>query len=103
MTTFKEPDFGTPASPSDVAVTLTVDGRRVTVPAGTSILRAATEAGGSIPKLCATDLVKAYGSCRLCLVEVEGRRARRPPAPRRWPREWSFTPIPTACCGYGAT
>jgi formate dehydrogenase major subunit len=49
---------------SDVAVTLTIDGRAVTVPAGTSVMRAAAECGGSIPKLCATDSVKAFGSCR---------------------------------------
>ena len=45
-----------------------------TVPAGTSVMRAATESGGSIPSLCATDSVKAFGSCRLCLVEIDGRR-----------------------------
>ena len=67
-------DFGTPASDSDVAVTLTIDGRGVTVPAGTSVMRAASESGGSIPSLCATDSVKAFGSCRMCLVEIDGRR-----------------------------
>ncbi|MXO70210.1 formate dehydrogenase subunit alpha [Alteraurantiacibacter buctensis] len=67
-------DFGTPASRSSDMVTLTIDGRDVTVPAGTSVMRAAAEAGGEIPKLCATDNVKAFGSCRLCLVEVEGMR-----------------------------
>ena len=67
-------DFGTPESRSDVAVTLTIDGRAVTVPAGTSVMRAAAECGGQIPKLCATDSVKAFGSCRMCLVEVDGMR-----------------------------
>src|SRR5262249_60405162 len=38
-----------------------------------SIMRAAMELGTKIPKLCATDMVEAFGSCRLCLVEVEGR------------------------------
>ena len=66
-------DFGTPAA-DGAPVTLTIDGRAVTVPAGTSVMRAAAEAGGRIPKLCATDSVKAFGSCRLCLVEVEGMR-----------------------------
>jgi formate dehydrogenase major subunit len=37
-------------------------------------MRAAVEAGVQVPKLCATDNVEAFGSCRLCLVEVEGRR-----------------------------
>ena len=64
-------------------VTLEIDGQAVTVPAGTSIMRAAMELGIKIPKLCATDTLEPFGSCRLCLVEIEGRRARPPPAPRR--------------------
>ena len=67
-------DFGTPAVCSDASVSLTIDGRKLTVPAGTSVMRAAAESGGSIPSLCATDSVKAFGSCRLCLVEIDGRR-----------------------------
>ncbi len=70
----RQADFGTPEVQSDVAVTLTVDGREVTVPAGTSVMRAAGQCGGDIPSLCATDSVKAFGSCRMCLVEIEGRR-----------------------------
>ena len=66
-------DYGTPASLAKDMVTLTVDGFAVTVPAGTSVMRASKEAGISIPKLCATDSVEAFGSCRLCLVEIEGR------------------------------
>ncbi|HVQ13688.1 MAG TPA: molybdopterin-dependent oxidoreductase, partial [Vicinamibacterales bacterium] len=69
----KEIDYGTPASKSTKTVTLTIDGNKVTVPAGTSIMRAAMEAGTQIPKLCATDSIEAFGSCRLCLIEVEGR------------------------------
>ncbi|MGB3146186.1 MAG: 2Fe-2S iron-sulfur cluster-binding protein, partial [Paracoccaceae bacterium] len=68
-----DPDFGTPAAKSKEMVSLTVDGFEVTVPAGTSIMRAAFEAGIAVPKLCATDTVDAFGSCRLCLVEIEGR------------------------------
>ena len=67
-------DYGTPPSGATETVTLTVDGAVVTVPAGTSIMRAAVEAGIPVPKLCATDSLAAFGSCRLCLVEVEGRR-----------------------------
>ena len=37
-------------------------------------MRAAAESGGSIPSLCATDSVKAFGSCRMCLIEVDGMR-----------------------------
>src|SRR5690606_27784426 len=70
----RQKDFGTPEVQSDEQVTLTIDGREVTVSAGTSVMRAAAEIGGDIPKLCATDNVKAFGSCRLCLVEIEGAR-----------------------------
>ncbi|MFA7434047.1 MAG: formate dehydrogenase subunit alpha [Gemmobacter sp.] len=66
-------DMGTPAVRSDTTVTLTVDGFEVTVPEGTNIMRAAAEAGISVPKLCASDNMEAFGSCRLCLVEIEGR------------------------------
>ncbi len=67
-------DFGTPASEATDLVTVEVDGRTVTVPAGTSVMRAAALARTQIPKLCATDTLKAFGSCRLCLVEIEGRK-----------------------------
>ena len=53
-------------------VTLTIDDREVIVPEGTSVMRAAALAGVSIPKLCATDQLDAFGSCRLCLVQIEG-------------------------------
>ncbi|WP_232372593.1 formate dehydrogenase subunit alpha [Acuticoccus mangrovi] len=66
-------DMGTPAR-EGAPVTLTIDGFEVVVPAGTSVMRAAAEAGLSVPKLCATDSVAAFGSCRLCVVEIEGRR-----------------------------
>ena len=66
-------DFGTPAATGE-PVTLTIDGRAVTVPGGSAVMRAAAEAGISVPKLCATDMVKQFGSCRLCLVEVDGMR-----------------------------
>lgn len=67
-------DFGTPASDASTSVTLTIDGRETTVPAGTPVMRAAAELGTAIPKLCATDSLKQFGSCRLCLVEIDGRR-----------------------------
>ncbi|WP_333835940.1 formate dehydrogenase subunit alpha [Novosphingobium sp.] len=70
----RQADFGTPAVRSDTQVSLEIDGRTVTVPAGTTVMRAAAEAGGSIPKLCATDNLKQFGSCRLCLVEIDGMR-----------------------------
>ncbi len=67
-------DFGTPLRTSETEVTLTIDGFEVTVPAGTSLMRAAMDAGTQIPKLCATDSLEPFGSCRLCLVEIEGRK-----------------------------
>ena len=73
MSLVHEIDYGTPASKSEKLVTLTIDGMSITVPEGTSIMRAAMEAGNQIPKLCATDMIEAFGSCRLCLVEIEGR------------------------------
>jgi formate dehydrogenase major subunit len=66
-------DFGTPPSHATQTVTLEIDGMVIEVPAGTSVMRAAAEAGVSVPKLCATDTLEAFGSCRLCLVEIEGR------------------------------
>ena len=74
MTALFEPDLGTPAVSSPEKVSLTIDGREVTVPAGTSIMRAAAETGNNIPKLCATDSLDAFGSCRMCLVEIDGRK-----------------------------
>ena len=73
MSLVHEIDYGTPASKATKTVTLTIDGRAVTVPEGTSIMRAAMEIGTEIPKLCATDMVDAFGSCRLCIVEIDGR------------------------------
>ena len=70
-----ETDLGTPAPVSHAAsVSLTIDGISVTVPEHTSVLRAAALAGVGVPKLCATEDLAAFGSCRLCLVEIDGRK-----------------------------
>jgi formate dehydrogenase major subunit len=74
MTLIKELDYGTPIRLSEETVTLTIDGVSVTVPAGTSVMAAAMKMGTQIPKLCATDMLEPFGSCRMCLVEIEGRR-----------------------------
>src|SRR5262245_19256432 len=74
MAVIKEIDYGTPRQESAVEVHLEIDGRPVTVPAGTSIMRASMELGIEVPKLCATDTLDPFGSCRLCLVEIAGRR-----------------------------
>ena len=70
----RQRDFGTPPRVAEQTVTLTIDGMQVTVPAGTSVMRAAAELGVNIPRLCATDSLEAFGSCRLCLVQIDGRR-----------------------------
>jgi len=67
-------DYGTPAQTSTRMVELEIDGKPISVPAGTSVMRAAAMAGVKVPKLCATDSLAAYGSCRLCVVEIEGRK-----------------------------
>ncbi len=73
---FYEPqaDRGTPASQSEKTITLSIDGVDVAVPEGTSVMRAASMIGTKVPKLCATDSLKSFGSCRMCVVEIEGRR-----------------------------
>lgn len=73
MALIREADHGTPAVSSDQIVSVEIDGQDIRVPAGTSIMRAASLAGIGVPKLCATDMLDAFGSCRLCLVEIEGR------------------------------
>jgi formate dehydrogenase major subunit len=74
MPLIQELDYGTPIPITDKMVSLTIDGVPVTVPKGTSVMAAAKMMGTAIPKLCATDSLEPFGSCRLCLVEVEGRR-----------------------------
>jgi formate dehydrogenase major subunit len=74
MNKVRQADLGTPASTSADTVKVEIDGLPATVKAGTSILRAARESGVDIPKLCATDSLKPFGSCRMCVVEVEGRK-----------------------------
>ena len=74
MTIMREHDYGTPAKVGSETITVSVDGHDVCVPAGPSVLRAASEAGIPIPKLCATDSLEPFGSCRLCLVEIDGKK-----------------------------
>ena len=74
MNQMNELDYGTPEKVSAQLVTLEIDGVTVEVAAGTSVMRAAVEAGVNVPKLCATDSLEPFGSCRLCLVEIDGKR-----------------------------
>jgi formate dehydrogenase major subunit len=55
-------------------VNLTIDGKQISVPDGTTVLKAANEAGIDIPTLCDHPELTPYGGCRLCVVEVEGAR-----------------------------
>src|SRR5258708_23557370 len=88
MALMQEVDYGTPRSIAasglhPAMLSLEIDGTPITVPAGTSVMRAAVEAGVQVPKLCATDNMAAFGSCRLCFVEIDGRRGT--PASRTTP------------------
>ncbi|MBI5619207.1 MAG: formate dehydrogenase subunit alpha [Gammaproteobacteria bacterium] len=74
MLSISDRDLGTPAASSAETVTVDIDDRTVAVPKGTTVLRAAALAGIDIPKLCATEALEPFGSCRLCLVEIEGVR-----------------------------
>ena len=85
MLSIVEIDYGTPKATSETIVELEIDGRTVHVPEGTSVMRAAAQAGISIPKLCATEMLEAFGSCRLCLVDFS-------PGPPR-PQTACTTPV----------
>jgi formate dehydrogenase major subunit len=74
MPSLRPLDYGTPKRTASEQVSLQIDGVPVSVPAGTSVMRASIEAGSNVPKLCATDSLEPFGSCRLCLVEIEGRK-----------------------------
>jgi len=74
MQSITDTDLGTPARSSSRLVTLEIDGHAVRVPEGSSVMLAAATAGHQVPKLCATDSLESFGSCRLCLVEIEGKR-----------------------------
>jgi NADH dehydrogenase/NADH:ubiquinone oxidoreductase subunit G len=59
-------------------VHLQIDGKSIEVPEGTTVLRAADQAGIAIPRLCDHPALKPFGSCRVCLVEVQGMRTLQP-------------------------
>jgi NADH dehydrogenase/NADH:ubiquinone oxidoreductase subunit G len=53
-------------------ITLTIDGASVTVPSGTTILKAAEKLGRQVPTICYHEHCTANGLCRICVVEVDG-------------------------------
>ena len=55
-------------------INLTIDNQKITAPKGTTILEAAKQAGIDIPTLCFLKEINEVGDCRMCIVEVEGRR-----------------------------
>lgn len=59
-------------------INVTIDGKSIEVPEGTTVLRAAQSAGIFIPTLCDHNELTPYGGCRLCLVEIEGARTLQP-------------------------
>ena len=61
-------------TPAEDTVTLTIDGKEVTVPAGTLVIRAAEQLGIEIPRFCDHPLLEPAGACRQCYVEIEGQR-----------------------------
>jgi len=69
----EEIDVGTPPRDGE-PVSVVVDGVTVRVPAGSSVMLAAAQAGRAVPRLCATDMLEPFGSCRICLVEIDGQK-----------------------------
>ena len=72
-------DYGTPAisvenNETAKFITLNVDGQSISVPEGTSIMHAAAHLDINVPRLCATDSLQPFGSCRICLVQIKGRK-----------------------------
>ncbi len=74
MNSSKQIDLGTKESQSNDLVHVQIDGIDTTIKANSTILRAARESGVDVPKLCSTDSLEPFGSCRMCLVEIEGRK-----------------------------
>ena len=74
MNSSKQIDLGTKESQSNDLVHVQIDGIDTTIKANSTILRAARESGVDVPKLCSTDSLEPFGACRMCLVEIEGRK-----------------------------
>jgi predicted molibdopterin-dependent oxidoreductase YjgC len=74
--------LGRPAGPPKANVELTIDGKSVQVPDGTTILGAARTLGIEIPTLCYLETLRPVNVCRLCMVEVDGARVLVPSCSR---------------------
>ncbi|KAL4959896.1 putative NADH-ubiquinone oxidoreductase, subunit G [Aspergillus stella-maris] len=69
--------------PRSAEVELTIDGKKVSVEAGSALIQACEKAGATIPRYCYHEKLMIAGNCRMCLVEVE--RAPKPVASCAWP------------------
>ncbi|EIW79466.1 NADH-ubiquinone oxidoreductase [Coniophora puteana RWD-64-598 SS2] len=83
-------------APRQADITLTVDGKEVTVPQGSALIQACEAAGANIPRFCYHDRLAIAGNCRMCLVEVE--RSPKPVASCAMPampgsKVWTNTPL----------
>ncbi|KAL1848032.1 ndufs1 NADH-ubiquinone oxidoreductase subunit [Paecilomyces lecythidis] len=70
-------------TPRAAEVELTIDGKKISVEAGSALIQACEKAGATIPRYCYHEKLMIAGNCRMCLVEVE--RAPKPVASCAWP------------------
>ncbi|KAF4304330.1 NADH:ubiquinone oxidoreductase 75kDa subunit conserved site [Botryosphaeria dothidea] len=73
----------TASSQRRAEVELTIDGKKVSIEAGSSLIQACEKAGSTVPRYCYHEKLMIAGNCRMCLVEVE--RAPKPVASCAWP------------------
>jgi predicted molibdopterin-dependent oxidoreductase YjgC len=72
-----------PPRPAPEPISLTIDGRDVSVPVGSTILDACEALGIQVPTLCFLETLTAVNACRICVVEVAGERVLLPACSRR--------------------
>ncbi|OAL55582.1 NADH-quinone oxidoreductase [Pyrenochaeta sp. DS3sAY3a] len=73
----------TASAPRPAEVELTIDGKKVSIEAGSALIQACEKAGSTVPRYCYHEKLMIAGNCRMCLVEVE--RAPKPVASCAWP------------------
>ena len=85
-----------------MTIALTVDGHHVEVERGASVLDAVNLVGVALPQLCKDPDRPRLGTCRTCLVAIDGWRGRPPPAPCPRRREWPSAPTRRRSCAFAA-
>ena len=75
-------DPAPPIAPERPTVSMTIDGRPIEVPAGTTIIDACKQLDIDIPTLCYLETLTPVNACRVCVVEVEGARVLAPACSR---------------------